>query len=120
MTYRTIPLTIILMLVTCGIYNIYWFIVTTNEIEANLREKDGSVNNGGMAFVFAIITCGIYYFYWHFKQGARMAQLGRENNVNITDNGVAYLILSIFGLGLIADILIQSDINRIVSPSHAI
>lgn len=44
--------------------------------------------------------------------GKRMAEAGAKHNVATSDNSLVYLILSIFGLGIISYCLIQSDLNR--------
>lgn len=106
---RNIVVCIILSLITCGIYGIYWFIVMTDEANMVSDEKNAS---GGMAFLFTIITCGIYFFYWNFKMGQKLHQAGQKYNKPIGDNSIVYLLLSIFGLGIVNYCLIQSDLNR--------
>lgn len=54
---RDIVVSIILSIVTCGIYGIYWFVVMTDESnELATTEKTAS---GGLAFLYTLITCGI-------------------------------------------------------------
>ena len=114
---RDVLSVILLSIFTFGIYNLYWFIVVTNEIEASLMQKDGSVPSGGMAFLFSLLTCGIYMIYWYYKQGQRIAQLQRENNMQGNDNSVLYLVLAIVGMSIVNTALIQSDINGIVQTN---
>lgn len=118
LTNRSVASVIIFSIITCGIYGIYWFVVTTNDIESSLKRKDGSVSSGGTCFLLSIVTCGIYMYYWYYKQGARLAQLQQENRITPKDNGLIYLLLGIFGLGIIADVIIQSDINAIVDSRN--
>ena len=52
---RSIVTAIILSLVTCGLYSIYWFICLTNEMnKAACRESDIS---GGISYLLTILTC---------------------------------------------------------------
>lgn len=37
---------------------------------------------------------------------------GSKRNVSVSDNSIVYLILSIFGLGIISYCLMQSDLNK--------
>lgn len=114
MTKRSVGTVILLSIITCGIYFLFWYVDVTNDIEAELgSESDGSCASGGMALLFAIITCGIYYFYWWFKQAKRMEQVGELRSVRISDNSLVYLILSLFGLSIIGVALLQSDINKV-------
>lgn len=108
-TKRDIVVAIILTFVTCGIYGIYWFIVMTDDVNSLSDEKMAS---GGTAFLYSILTCGIYALYWNYKVGQKMAEAGKKYNKPINDNSVLYLVLSIFGLGLVNYCLIQSDLNR--------
>ena len=106
---RNIVVCILLSLITCGIYSIYWFIVMTDE--SNMVSDDQTAS-GGTAFLFTIITCGIYFYYWNYKMGQKLHQAGQKYNKPIGDNSIVYLLLSIFGLGIINYCIIQSDLNR--------
>ena len=109
---RDIVVAIILSLVTCGIYGIYWFICLTND--SNKASGDYKTS-GGMAFLLTLVTCGIYGWYWYYQMGKKMVQAGANNGVAIEDNSVLYLILGIFGLGIVDYCLIQSDLNKIAT-----
>ena len=55
-TKRSIALCIILSIVTCGIYGIYWFICVTNDTNVvSGHASDGT--SGGVAFILSVITC---------------------------------------------------------------
>ncbi|MDR3293766.1 MAG: DUF4234 domain-containing protein [Clostridiales bacterium] len=114
MQKRDIVTFILLSIVTCGIYSLYWFVVTTNEIESELNEKDGTLSNGGTALLLDIVTCGIYGIYWYYKQGQRIAKLQRQVGLPEKDNSTTYLLLSVFGFGIIASALMQDDLNKYV------
>ncbi len=109
LTNRNIVVAIILSLVTCGIYSIYWFIVMTDD--ANTVSGDNKTS-GAMAFVFTLITCGIYEIYWYYQMGKKLYAAGRTYGKDIADNSVIYLVLGIFGLGIVSYALIQSDLNK--------
>lgn len=114
MTERNVAAVILLSIFTCGIYALYWFVVTTNEIERELgSDSDGSCASGGVALLLVIITCGIYYLYWWYKQAKRVELLGEINGVRISDNSLVYIILSIFGISIVSMALMQSDLNKL-------
>lgn len=100
---------IILSIITCGLYGIYWFIVMTDESNNVSDEKTSS---GGLAFLYTLVTCGIYRLYWNYKMGQKLYLAGKKYNLPISDNSVLYLILAIFGLDIVNYCLIQSDLNR--------
>ena len=67
---RNLAVSIILTIVTCGIYGIYWFIVMTDDT----KNVSGDINgaSGGVAFLLTLVTCNIYGYYWAYKQGERI------------------------------------------------
>lgn len=75
MRERGIAVSIILTIVTCGIYGIYWFICITNETEQ--VSEDTTLSSGGVAFLLTIITCGIYGIYWAYKMG-KLLMIAKE------------------------------------------
>ena len=106
---RNIVVSIILSLVTCGIYSIYWFIVLTDELNRlTNNEKDLS---GGLAFVLSLVTCGIYSYIWAYQMGQKVDQLNGTKNGN---NGIIYLIVMLLGFGIVDYALIQDSINKTV------
>ncbi|MCR2806896.1 DUF4234 domain-containing protein [Paenibacillus soyae] len=106
---RNIALAIVLTLVTCGIYGIYWFIVMTNEV--GTLAKDDSFT-GGKHFLLSIVTCGIWTLVWSYQVGKLVAEAQRQRGMIANDNSVLYLILSFFGLGIVTYALVQSDVNK--------
>ena len=106
---REILTCILLTFVTCGIYGLYWFVKLTDES----NEISGSdAASGGLAIVYTLLTCGIYNFYWNYKMGQKLTDAGKRYGVEIADNSVLYLVLSLFGLGIVNYCLIQSDLNK--------
>lgn len=106
---RDVAMAIILSIITCGLYGIYWFIVMTDESNNVSDEKTSS---GGLAFLYTLVTCGIYRLYWNYKMGQKLYLAGKKYNLPISDNSVLYLILAIFSLDIVNYCLIQSDLNR--------
>ena len=114
---RDLVVAIILTLVTCGIYGIYWFVVMTNDVKT--VSEDNNFQSGGVAFLLTLITCGIYGIYWAYKMGELMKVAQEKNGLPIKDNAVLYLILQIFGFGIINYALIQNDLNAIADKKGA-
>lgn len=107
-TPRSIPLCIILSIVTCGIYGIYWMLKLNDEI--NLLCGDTNATSGALVVIFSLITCGIYGFYWMYKMGEKCDFIKGVQG----SSGILYLLLGIFGLSIVDFCLIQDTINKSV------
>ncbi|MBW7453007.1 DUF4234 domain-containing protein [Paenibacillus sepulcri] len=108
-TQRSVGLAVILSLITCGIYAIYWFIVLTNE--AGELSGDSSFT-GGKHFLLSLVTCGIWSFVWAYQVGKQVGEAQRQRGLMVSDNSLIYLILTFVGLGIVVYALVQSDVNK--------
>lgn len=112
---KNIVTSIILTIVTCGIYGIVWFI----EITDSCADASGDHSmSGTTSLLFNILTCGIYSIYWNYKMGKLLAIAQEKRNLPVTDNSTLYLVLSIFSMGIISTVLIQSELNRLAVFDH--
>lgn len=110
MKERNIAVAIILSIVTCGIYSIYWFIVLTDDIVA---ASDDSFNSGAMCFLLTLVTCGIYGYFWAYKMGQLLQGAKQKRGLPAnSDMSIAYLLLQIFGLNIVNLALMQNDVNQ--------
>lgn len=105
---KNIALCVILSLVTCGIYGIYWFVTLTDDTNTISGEEGTS---GIVAFLLTLVTCGIYGLYWAYKCGEKIDNAHQNRGEAASNGGVLYLILYIFG-GIIAYALIQNEVNK--------
>lgn len=108
---RDLVTSIILSIVTCGIYGIVWFIGLTDDAKA--ASNDETLQSGGMAFLLTLITCGIYGFFWAYKMGKAINKARVEKGMPDDDKSTLYIILQIFGLGIVNYALMQNDLNEI-------
>ena len=108
---RSIPICVILSLVTCGIYGIYWFVCLTDEVNEVTQEQDTS---GILAFVLTLITCGIYGIYWGYKMGDKLDRARMRNNVPAGSFPILFLVLNLFQLTIVTCAIIQSELNHYV------
>lgn len=100
---RSVASCIILSLITCGIYSLFWWANLHNDFAKENNENA----NGLMVIVLSIITCGIYGAVWFYKMGNKIEKLGGKNE------GVLYLILYLIGLGLVSFALMQTQENEL-------
>ncbi len=109
---RSVGMCIVLSIITCGIYGIYWLYCIHEDVQI-VCDHPMSVS-GGMVIVLSIVTCGIYGIYWAYKMGQF---LDAAKGVPGGSSGFVYLLLSIFGLSIVALALMQSELNRFTTGS---
>lgn len=112
---RDLVTSIILTIVTCGIYGIIWFIGLTDD--AKVASEDQSLQGGGMAFLLTLLTCGIYSFFWAYKMGKAINQARIKKGLPEDDKSTLYIILQIFGLGIVNYALMQNDLNELAESA---
>lgn len=112
---RSIVTCILLSVVTCGIYGIYWFVKITDEMNA-LAEVENPTS-GGVAFLLTLITCGIYGWYWVYKMGENVETLKARKGEPAGSSLIIFIVLAIFGLQIVNYCLIQDSINKNVSAA---
>ena len=105
---RNIALCIVFSIITCGIYGLYWIYKLNEEI--NELAQDPTATGGGLVILFSIITCGIYALYWAYKMGQKCDEIKQVNG----SSGILFLILHLFGLGIVAEALMQDTINKVL------
>jgi len=111
---RSIAEVIILSLITCGIYYLYWIYAFSNDIKTYL---DDETINPGLEVLLSIVTCGIYTIYWMYKYGKLLTTCQEKAGVQVEDNAVLYLVLAIFGLAIVNEGLMQNSMNVIIDNS---
>lgn len=107
---RDILVSIILTIVTCGIYGLYWFACIVNDI--NTLYGDPNAQSGGMVILLTIVTCGIYGVIWAYHAGEKIDQIKTHRGMPAGNGGILYAILFLFG-SIIAYALIQNEINNL-------
>ena len=73
-----------------------------------------------MVVLLTIITCGIYGIYWCYKQGEKLDRAGTMRGLPSDNKGIIYLILSIVGLTIVAEAMMQDSINKLSANSQNI
>jgi len=109
---RGIPLYIVLSVLTCGLFTIYWFIVLAGDIK---RLKGGTKPNGVTDLILGIITCGIYLWYCYYQYPKYIVEIQEKKGIEVNDISVISILLGIFGLGIVSIALIQNEVNKIVT-----
>jgi hypothetical protein len=102
---KNIALCVVLSLVTCGIYNLYWQHTKMLAVNDMLQQEKYSFLPW---LLFTVVTCGLYHIYHQYRLGEDIAKIARPDQKN---DGLMALILSALGLSIVADAIQQSHIN---------
>jgi len=108
----SIPMDIVLTIITCGIFNLFWNYRQMDVFNALLEEDRFAF----WEWLFlSIITCGVYHIYYEYKMGEALKQLQRKFDRPVNDNiSMLALILSVFGFSIAVDAIFQDELNTII------
>jgi len=106
---KGIAVAIILTLVTCGIYGLFWQYRQMRTLNAWLGREEFSF---AMWLLIGIITCGIYMIYIEYKMAKASNQV-KEGQGKSADGNLPLicLLFSIFGLQIVSLAIQQDEIN---------
>ncbi len=106
---RNVVVALVLSIVTCGIYGIYWAIMLAREA---VSVKDPA-DNGLLEIVLMLFLPFVGFFLAEKKFAEGCAEKGIEHK----DNSVLYLVLGLFGLGIVNFVMMQTDLNKLATPA---
>ena len=104
---RNIVVCILLTLVTCGIYSIYWYIMLTKEAVSVKDPSDSAVLE--ILLMLFLPFVGIFLTEKKFAEGCA------NRGIPHSDNSVLYLILGLLGLGIVGVCMLQNDLNKLAN-----
>lgn len=103
---RSVAVGIVLSLITCGLYNLFWQAKQMSAANDMLGEDKYSF---WPWLGLSLITCGVYHIYHEYRMSEDLARaLGREPGHEC----IVAVLLSVFGLSLVVDAIQQSQINE--------
>lgn len=110
---KEIAIAIILTLITCGIYGLIWIAKLNDTLNGASNSDDMS---GGTVVLLSLVTGGLFMIYWAYKAGEKLNVIKSMRGMQTDSNAsILYLILCIFGLGIVAYALIQSELNKMAT-----
>ncbi|KXB60404.1 DUF4234 domain-containing protein [Lachnoanaerobaculum saburreum] len=113
---KNIVTCIILFIVTCGFYGIYWLYCIISDI--NTISGDPDSMSPIVVILLSFVTCGIYLLFWVYKAGALLDQKAVESGRASESRAMIYLILTLFFLGIVTCVLMQDSINTIADDQN--
>ncbi len=112
---RSIPIDLILTIITCGIYGLYWQYKQMETLNIWLKRKDFDFL---LWLLLSIITCGIFAMYYEYKMAKGINEIQQENNLSVSsDLPLICLLLAIFGLAIVSLAIQQLEINKFYGES---
>lgn len=106
---RNLVTCILLSLITCGIYSIYWVIMLAKEAVSVKDPADNAVLE--IVLMLFLPFLGIFLTEKKFAEGCAARGIAHS------DNSVIYLILGIFGLNIVGLCMLQNDLNKIAQAA---
>lgn len=110
-TGKNIAKCLILSIVTCGIYGLFWLVNLVDDLNTAAQTPEDS--SGVTVLLLGLVTCGIYIIYWYYKAGEKVNKIKALSGQPSSENSILYLLLGIFGLGIVNYFLIQSELNKV-------
>ncbi len=110
---RNIAVCILLSIITCGIYNIIWTISIVDDLNAAADRRNDM--GGGLVWLLGLVTCGIYTYIWLYTAGEKVGEIRRRNGMTAGSEGLIYLLLALFGFGIVSYAMIQNELNKVAT-----
>lgn len=124
-TDRSIAAYILLSIVTCGIYGLWFFYRLAKDVNT-MCTGDGESTPGLAAFILlSMLTCNFYAYYWYYKVGNRLAANAPRYGLSFQENGTSVLLWSLVGCitcgigGLVAMYLIIKNTNALATAYNS-
>ena len=105
---KNIAVCITLGIVTFGIYGLIWIFSIIKKIKLLNNEEPYCAGE-----LLLNMFIPFYSPYWLYTRAKKLSTAAANRNIQITVNGTLYLILALFGFGIISYAMIQNDLNEI-------
>lgn len=109
---RSIVGAILLSIITCGFYTIYWMYKIFDESRYISGDQEGSA---GLDLVLTFITCGIYGFFAVYKASKRLYQAEIQHGYPYASDESALIVVLYIFVSIVSLALLQSKINKFAS-----
>ena len=111
--YCSIAKYLIVTVLTCGLFNLYWNYRQMQACNDLLEEEHFSF---GLWLLLTIVTCGLYHIYYQYKMGRSITEIQEELGLHVFEIlPLISLVATLFGLSILVDCIHQYEINKIVS-----
>ena len=102
---------VLLTIITCGIYGIYWVYDTLNSMEQYTGQPSSA--NAMVCLLLCIFLPGIGYLVFGMSADEQLKLIKESRGIPAEDNKVMYMILGFF-LPIVLIPMVQDEINKLV------
>jgi len=112
---------LILSIITCGIYYLYWIYATSKDVDEFLGESDIPPIVHVLLF---LVTGSLYGYFWDFIIGQKIVKMQRKVGLPEKDNTLICIGLDILGagpiagLGIIVPLIQQGALNEVYDAAR--
>ncbi|MBV8878572.1 MAG: DUF4234 domain-containing protein [Planctomycetaceae bacterium] len=106
---REILTTLVLVFLTCGLWGLVLQYKIGSEINEHRRRNDF---NPGLDLALVFLTCGLWVFYIMVKYPQALQEMIVEEGGHSSDLVLPSILLTIFGLHIVALMILQGELNR--------
>lgn len=103
---------VLLTFFSFGFFPIYWIYLIVKNSHL-LQNKSTFQKKSCICEVLCLLFVPFYSWYWWYKNGEKNKKAFTEQGYHSSSSGVLFLVLAIFGFGIINEIIIQNDFNQI-------
>ena len=107
----SIPMYLIITLLTFGIFNLYW---NYRQMQACNDLVNRDEFNWMRWFFLSLLTFGIYHIFYQYKMGSIILEAQQQRGAYVFDSlPLLSVLLTLFGVSIAADIIHQHEINKL-------
>ena len=102
---------LILIIITCGLYDLYWN-------AKQMRTINGLLEREELFFwtwlFISILTYGIFHLYYEYKMALALMEIQEKYGARVDEHlHIISLLLSLFGFSIVVDAIHQNEINKV-------
>ncbi len=108
---RNIVTGIILTIITCGLYSLYWQYKQMETLNAWLGREDYSFI---LWLLLSFLTCGIFGLYYEYKMATGINEIQTNKGMYVDINlPILCVLLALFSVGIVSIAIQQYHINKL-------
>jgi len=112
MERRNIAIYVLLSIVTCGIFGLYWLYCIGNDI----YQANGEESKAGTDIILGLVTCGIYTLYAYYMYGKKLNEIRIKYGARTKDDSVLLVVLAVLTGGIVSECILQHTLNEEIIP----